>query len=245
MKRSLSTVVRIKPVNLATDSAPGSRKKGQLTATVALTGLLVLSLRPAAKAQVITFDNVALTDGIRTVQTIQLTTYEGLTWNNFFVQNNASELASAGLNGYANSAVSGDDIAYNGAGKPASITSPQPFTLDWLYLTSAWNDGLKVRIDAYNSSGAQIDETTEVVGVSGPTQFTFDWSDVSLLLFTSYGGTPHSFSANGIATGMGEEFALDNLDITDAAVPEPGACTLLAGLSLAGMALLRRRRFRR
>jgi hypothetical protein len=160
--------------------------------------------------------------------------YQGLTWTNFYVV----DPSTAGLvpSGYANGVVSQPNVAFNGFGSDASISSGEgTFNFNSAWFTAAWNDGLKIDITAYNGE-EQVHTITITVDTNGPQLFTFDWSGITSLTFHAYGGI-HNDAFNG----NGTHFVMDNFN-TPVAVPEPGTLMLLGSgiLAFAG-----RRRFLR
>ena len=180
----------------------------------------------AAQATVITFDDIpgdfsAPANG-----------YGGLDWNNFYVLNGDTY----GASGYANGVVSHSNVAYNGFGAPASVSSATPFTLTAADLTGAWNDGLDVAITGYVGGVATYFKDV-VVDTSGPTLVSFGWTGLSEVDFSSSGGVNHGYD------GSGEHFAMDNLTISAGGVPEPTTWALMAvGAGLLGAGLRGRRR---
>ncbi len=155
--------------------------------------------------------------------------YGGLSWDNFSVFNTAF----ANTNGYVNGVVSGNNVAYNRFANPASISSSTAFTLNSAYFTGAWNDGLTIRV---TGTGITNYSTDIVVSTTAPTNFVFNWSGLTSVNFSSFGGTPAGYS------GEGAHFAMDNLTINVAAVPEPETyALLLAGLGIIGAAARRRK----
>ena len=147
-----------------------------------------------------------------------------LNWNNFYVLANTD----APNSGYANGAVSGTNVAYNGFGSQA-VTSGSPFTFNSAYFTAAWNDGLNVTVTGF-LLGSQVDQTTFTINTAGPFLETFDWTNVDTLKFDSSGGSHHA----GFI-GSGTHFAMDDFRFNEAvssAVPLPS--TAIVGLTLLG-----------
>lgn len=185
-----------------------------------LATLCVALIAPSiAVAQLITFDN------LHTTETPIPNGYGGLNWTNFRVLNVFTyNLAS----GYKNAAVSPPNVAYNAFGDPASFSATHPFTLQSLYLTAAWNDGMNIQIDGL--SGGVVTHTADVtVNTSGPAIFTLDWQSVDDVTLVASGGTHHAGYS-----GVGTAFAMDNLQVTS--VPEAGTLWICGLLSAAAMA---------
>lgn len=162
--------------------------------------------------------------------------YGYLDWDNFWYANVQSLTNEYGPSGYANGLVSGDNVAFNAYGAPATVSDPYSFDLNSGYFTAAWNDGLNLAVQAYDQEGNPIagDFLLTELNTSGPTFISFDWTDVYSVTFNSYGGTQ-----NQNYFGSGTQFVLDNLNVNVTNVPGPLAAVPFAtGL----IALVRRRR---
>lgn len=172
--------------------------------------------------------------------------YAGLNWKNFYCYN--AELAFGGNSGYKAGAVSPTNVAYNGYASSAEFTITAPgaakFDFNSVYLTGAWNNGLKVTIEAWRD-GTQVFNTTYILSATAPTQVTPNLSQIDSVRFSSAGGTPHESYE-----GVGTHFAMDNLDVDVAyvspsvtAVPTLSEWSLmLMGLAAAGLGARRLRR---
>jgi len=192
---------------------------------IALAALLAASFG-MAHADVITFEGVATSAPIAAG-------YGGLDWSNFYTLN--ATPAYYGHSGYINATVSGTTVAFNSGGSAASIsaTSAAGFDLTDGFFTAAWNNGLNINADATFEDGTKASKHF-VVDTSRPSDVFFNWTDLSSVRFTSFGGTPQAGFSGG-----GTQFALDNLNTTPA-VPEPAnVALLLAGVGL--MAVVARR----
>jgi hypothetical protein len=153
--------------------------------------------------------------------------YGGLNWNNFSV------LSDTSTSGYLNGIVSGTSVAYNSWANPASISSTTAFTLNSAFFTGAWNNGLTIHV---TGSGATNYSADIVVNTTSPTNYVFNWTGLTSVNFSSSGGTPAGYS------GSGAHFAMDNMTINVAAVPEPETyALLLAGLGIIGATARRRK----
>ena len=158
--------------------------------------------------------------------------YTGLQWNGFLVLDVPLQLQlnhSAG--GAANGLVSGNNVAVNGAGVPASV-SGAPFNLNSAYLTAVWNNGLAVEVQGFVGTTLTYDNTY-ILNTTGSTFINFNYLDVDEVNFISSGGVDAGYG------GHGTHFAMDNLTIST--VPEP-TTSALAGLGGLSLLLYRRRR---
>jgi hypothetical protein len=150
--------------------------------------------------------------------------YAGFQWNNFYIVDKDGLPGS----GYQNGATSGQYVAYNAYGEPASISSATGFSLVSGMFTAAWNNGLEVTV--YGTGLDTSYSKTFTLNAAGPVEITFGWQGLTSLVFTSSGGT----DADGVGN-FGTHFVVDDLVLTSA-VPEPGTwAMLLAGLGLLGL----------
>jgi len=185
-------------------------------------------------AGAITFDDIAVPIGYNSYVAVP-NGYQSFNWNNF----DAFYAPGTPNTGYAAGMVSPSNVAFNRSGDPASFSSATQFMFTSAYFTAAWNDGLNITIEGLNGATV-VDSTTIVVSATVPTLETFDWTGLTAVDFTSFGGTLHP----GYKGKSGTEFILDNLTIN--AAPEPSALVLVGiGIGLGRLALLCNRRFGR
>ena len=154
-------------------------------------------------AQVVTFDDLAETAEGRLVAN----GYRGLNWNNFGEISGADSVSVLGPSGYTAGVVSPHNVAFNGGGAAASISSPTgSFSLYSAYLTAAWNDNLQVQVLGYSGGGSLAFSNTYTLSATAPTFVQFGYTNVTQVVFISSGGTPHpGYFFNG------EHFVMDNL----------------------------------
>lgn len=70
--------------------------------------------------------------------------YANLRWDNFSPQKGSKQP----LTGYANGVVSGQNVAFNGFGSPATISSDKAFDLFSGFFAAAWHNELAVKVVA-------------------------------------------------------------------------------------------------
>jgi len=195
--------------------------------------VIILALGASiTNAELITFDDL----GTSSVGGLISNGYAGFNLYNFYYVTGSLVTPS----GYPNSVVSPGNVAVNGHLGSSATFYGGPFTVNSLYLTGAWNDGLNVTLTGYNG-GTQLDTTTVVVNTSGPTLVTLNWTNLTALDFASFGGTENPAY---VGYGGGPEFAMDNLLVNSAVAPEPATLTLLGSgfLAFGGLRFYRRRR---
>jgi hypothetical protein len=160
--------------------------------------------------------------------------YGGLTWSSeFSVLNSATYHVQP--SGYSYGTVSGNYVAFNSNGFDVAVTDGA-FDFVGAYLTAAWNNDLQITVEGL-LAGSLIYSQTITTDPYGPHWFTFDYTGIDELRFSSFGGTSAGFD------GQGTHFAMD--DFTSSVVPEPTTAALF-GLGLAGLAAAsRERRFAR
>lgn len=190
-----------------------------------LAAVLFLGGARPASAQTVTFEGLGngaqITNG-----------YSGLNWDNMFT------LDATGIDpsGYKNGIVSGNMVAYNGFANPASFSAGTPFVFNSVYLAGAWRNNLNVLVEGL-SNGSVVRSQTVVVSALAPTLFTFNWSGINQVRFSSSGGTSAGFGPSA------QQFVMDNLSVTT--VPEPASLALaLPGVLPLGLMALRRRKLK-
>lgn len=107
--------------------------------------------------------------------------YAGLDWSYWVATNNRFYEGD----GYINATVSGDFVAYNSSGVPATIARERPFDFHGVYVTAAWprgeTDGL-VTVQGWRK-GEVVYEDTFKLWNAGGVYFQADYSQVDKVTF--------------------------------------------------------------
>lgn len=136
--------------------------------------------------------------------------YDGLKWNNFFVQ------YAPEASGFTNGVVSSPNVAFNGLGTPASFSSGSAFTLNSAYFTSVYASHDQLTVQGF-AGGTQLYGNT----------YTIYHDNLTLIKFNYVGVDTVQFS-----TSLGTLFTMDNMTVT---VPEPSSGVLISlAAALAG-----------
>lgn len=172
--------------------------------------LSIFASATQSRATVLTFDDIS-TASIDTVPN----GYGGFNWSQMGYLN--GPINSPG-SGYEYGVVSGEYVAFNEFENVATVTDG---TFDFIgaYLTGAWNDGLSVEVEGYYL-GSLLYSQTVVTTAYSPTWFSFNYTGVDELRFSSFGGVDQGFG------GGGTHFAMDNFTFV---VPEASPMVLLIG----------------
>ncbi len=154
----------------------------------------------------------------------------GFSGNNLYTVNSSTSGAAILASGYKSGTVSGNFVAYNAYGSPASLSSLSSFLFTGAYFTGAWNNGLSITVNGFLGGVATLSKTF-VVDSLAPTWQTFGWN-VDSLSFSSLGGVDQGYGASGT------HFAMDNFTYNESLspVPEPETYAMFAvGLGLLGV----------
>jgi IPTL-CTERM motif len=181
-----------------------------------LTLLVLMASASVSVAKTITFEALVCGGGL-----LIRNGYEGLNWTNFY----CIDATTSGVNpsGYPNGRVSGNNVAFNGSGNPATFAFTAPvggrFRLVSMNLTGAWNNNLQVRIQTFRG-GVPVTDTTSTVQTTGPTLVVVNANDIDSVTMTGSGGGNAGFGGNGT------HFVMDDLVIADAEYPVTSVPTL-------------------
>ena len=128
-----------------------------------------------APASVITFDDLVRA-GIKEVPS----GYRGLDWRNWVVTHNKFYDGE----GYVNTTMSGEFVAYNSSGHPVSIRRERPFDFIGGFFGSAWlrAEGETLQIEGWRGPALVYQETIELSAM-GPVHFAANFRDITRLEF--------------------------------------------------------------
>ncbi len=161
--------------------------------------------------------------------------YAGFQWLDFAsvnaIDDNPWPNAPSGIN---MGVVSPNNVLMNYGGANARFmrNPASPFDFNSVYLTSAFYDGMSVRVLGFANGQIKYDRTV-VVDTLGPTFFTFNYLGVDKVQFdTGFGGV--------LGAGFPNVpfYVVDNLSVTT--VPDGSGSGLLLGTALVGLCFFRR-----
>jgi hypothetical protein len=166
--------------------------------------------------------------------------YNGLNWGTNFFSLDPIVISNYSPSGYVNGIVSPNNVALNANEGPATFSSASTFTVNSMYITAAWREGLHVLLEGL-ASASVIHSLEIVIGSLTPTFVNLDWTDVDMVRISSSGG---------IETldypGSGPYVAIDDITINGevSSVPEGSsiAMMLLGGLPVAFGVIRKRKR---
>ena len=201
--------------------------------TMAIAGVTLGLMASGANAAVINFDEFSVFGN----NTLSIPNgYAGFNWNNWGVLNSTTYAASSG---YRVGAISQNNVSFNSGGNPANFSSSgSSFTVNSLWFTAAWNDGLSVTFTGYDASNNIVRTITVNTSATSRYFYELNWAGIYKFGVASTGGTQHAGY-----TGAGTQVAIDDITVNavnSAPVPVPATLGLL-GLGLAGIGAARRK----
>ena len=133
----------------------------------------------------------------------------GFVTENLFALHTPSYLEQQG--GYVNGTASGNWVAFNGGGAPASFSSADEFDFREATFTAAWRDGLELTVTAFdlqNGSYIEVGQEVLMLDTDDPIRWTFgrEFSDIERVEFETAGGVRDTTL---IADGL--QFAMDDV----------------------------------
>jgi len=206
--------------------------------TMAIAGVALALMAGGANAAVINFDDLPV---FGNTDLPIPNGYAGFNWNNWYVLNSTtygSLNPNINPSGYTVGTVSKDNVSYNAFGNAAHFfSSDSSFTVNSLWATAAWNDGLYVTFTGYDASNNIVQTITVIPSATEPTLYELNWADIYKFGVAAAGGTNHGYA------GAGTHVAIDDITVNAVSpVPVPVPATLaLLGLGLAGIGAARRK----
>ena len=178
-----------------------------------IVGLLAAAACALANATVIHFDDLS---GDETLPIAA--GYAGFDWINMGTVRADAYPGS----GFEAGTVSGDNVAYNWYGAPATVASSDgsAFAFTGAYFTSAWADQ-EISFEGWRNGQQLFASGATTLETTAPTWIQLDWAGIDTLVI--YNSSP-------------TQWAMDEFT-----VPEPGSLALV-GTSLLGLMAARRRR---
>lgn len=136
------------------------------------------SKQEVSSVTTVTFDDMVHDEGVLKIPN----GYAGLNWDNWVITHKHFYKAE----GYKNGAVSGDYVAYNSSGHPASISRSEPFDFVGGYFSVSFDSAEGEGFDVKAYRGDQL-AYHDVIKLSrfGPVHFMADYRDITKLEFST------------------------------------------------------------
>jgi hypothetical protein len=134
--------------------------------------------------------------------------YRGLQWDNFFVIDTEA-FAMENTSGYVADSV--PNVAFNGFGNRATLSSDENFDLESITMAGAWQDGLNIGIEAFDD-GQRLGRQDFTLSYGTPEVFELNdaiFDSVDEVRFYSFGGG----NDNPFDDGTGRQIVLDDFVI--------------------------------
>ena len=158
----------------------GKRQVEISAAPVLLATLVQKEAQPqVTRRTLISFDDV-VTVGIKEIPF----GYHGLNWHNWV----ATYHKFYDGEGYVNTTMSGEFVAYNSSGHPVKISRERPFDFVGGYFGSAWlhqAEGETLRVKAWRNDALAYDESIKLSAL-GPVYFSANFRNVTRLEFATH-----------------------------------------------------------
>lgn len=195
-----------------------------------LAALFCIGAAAQGFANTIGFDDLN-GDGNHTIQN----GYAGFNWSNVWVYDATNDPAHLSPSGYDHSVISPDNVAFNGYGNSATVSSGSTFDLDSAYLTAVWRDGLQVEVIG-SLLGATLYDHVYTLSATSATLINFNYFGIDNVEFSIFSGGTHHDGYNAFD---GTHFAIDNLTVNAKQhVPESNPWGV-AGLSMFALIFVR------
>jgi hypothetical protein len=204
-------------------------------------GLVIAAAASAAASTTINFDDL---DAPSSGDQVVPNGYGGLNWTNFNVFD-AFDDPGLKPSGYDVAWVSPNNVAFSAFpnDRPTeTISSDTLFNLNSAFMTSVWRDSLHVEVIGFRTIlgiETQIYDQPLTLSATAHTLETFNFVGVDRVEFTPSGGTFH----DGYKGDFGPYFAIDNMNVDVAAVPEPSTW-FAAAIALGAIGFSQRKRLR-
>jgi len=190
----------------------------------AIAGMVLGLIGNGANADLINFDDLPSAQGLIP------SPYSGFNWSNWGALKTIFPAS-----GYTPGTVSPNNTTFNSNGQPASFSSSTSFTVNSLWATAAWRDGLSVTFSGYGLGDSLVYTRTVSPSATEPTLYAFNWTDIYKFEVSTAGGTYHpGYDDNWT------QVAIDDITV-NVPVPTPATIALL-GLGLVGMGAARRKK---